>query len=251
MKMKNVSVFMALILLFSSVLFAQVGVNTDNSVPDPSAMLDVKSTTKGFLPPRMTLAERDALVSPAEGLIIYNTTDNKPNYRKNGAWTTFDNPNLVIGGSYNGGKIAYILQPGDPGYIAGEVHGLIAAPNDQSAGAPWGCSGTALGDTAKAIGTGQANTWKIVNNCSSAGIAARICNDLTLNGYRDWYLPSVYELWMLYNNRVAIGGFAEDYYWSSSENNADEALAWYFTGMGYMIHPDKGSSYHVRAVRSF
>jgi hypothetical protein len=70
MKMKNISVFMALILLFSSVLFAQVGINNDNSAADPSAMLDVKSTTKGFLPPRMTLAERDALVSPAEGLII-------------------------------------------------------------------------------------------------------------------------------------------------------------------------------------
>ena len=155
--MKKIYGFLAMLLLSSSALLAQVSVNNDNSAPDPSAMLDVKSTTKGFLPPRMTLAERDALVSPAEGLIIYNTTDNKPNYRKNGAWTTFDNPNLVIGGSYNGGKIAYILQPGDPGYIAGEVHGIIAAPADQSTGDIWGCSGIALGDTAKAIGTGQSS----------------------------------------------------------------------------------------------
>ena len=248
--MKKIYGFLAMLLLSSSALLAQVSVNNDNSAPDPSAMLDVKSTTKGFLPPRMTLAERDALVSPAEGLIIYNTTDNKPNYRKNGAWTTFDNPNLVIGGSYNGGKIAYILQPGDPGYIAGEVHGIIAAPADQSTGDIWGCSGIALGDTAKAIGTGQSNTTTIVNECSN-GMAAMICNDLQWGGYLDWYLPSIFELQMLYNNRVAIGGFAEDYYWSSSEFSADAALAWYFISMGYMIHPDKSSSYHVRAVRSF
>jgi hypothetical protein len=84
-----------------------------------------------------------------------------------------------------------------------------------------------------------------------AGIAARICNDLELNGYRDWYLPSIFELQMLYKNREAIGGFTDDYYWSSSEYSADASLAWFFTGMGYMIHPDKSSTFHVRAVRSF
>jgi uncharacterized protein (TIGR02145 family) len=43
------------------------------STPDPSAMLEVKSSDKGFLPPRMTSAQRAALVNPAEGLLIYNT----------------------------------------------------------------------------------------------------------------------------------------------------------------------------------
>jgi len=42
--------------------FAQVGINTDSSQPDPSAMLEIKSTTKGLLPPRMTMAQRDAIV---------------------------------------------------------------------------------------------------------------------------------------------------------------------------------------------
>jgi len=46
--MKKLSFFIALLLLFSSVLFAQMGINTDNSLPDPSAMLDVKSTSKGM-----------------------------------------------------------------------------------------------------------------------------------------------------------------------------------------------------------
>jgi len=48
-------------------MFAQVGINTDNSTPDPSAMLDVKSTTSGMLVPRMTVDQRNAIVSPAEG----------------------------------------------------------------------------------------------------------------------------------------------------------------------------------------
>ena len=49
-----------------------VGIN--NNVPDSSSLLDVKSTTKGFLPPRMTTAERNAIVTPAQGLVIFNIT---------------------------------------------------------------------------------------------------------------------------------------------------------------------------------
>jgi uncharacterized protein (TIGR02145 family) len=49
-----------------------VGIN--NSLPDPSSILDVKSTNKGFLPPRMTKLQRDGILSPAEGLVIFNST---------------------------------------------------------------------------------------------------------------------------------------------------------------------------------
>ena len=66
-------------LLFNIAIFAQVGVNADNSEPDNSAMLDVKSTSKGMLVPRMTSAQRDAIASPASGLLIY-CTDNTPGY---------------------------------------------------------------------------------------------------------------------------------------------------------------------------
>lgn len=52
---------------------AQVAVNTDGSSPDASAMLDVKSTTKGLLAPRMTQAQRNLIVSPATGLVIFQT----------------------------------------------------------------------------------------------------------------------------------------------------------------------------------
>ena len=50
-----------------------VGINADGSAANSTAMLDVKSTTKGFLPPRMTAAQRDDIESPATGLIIFCT----------------------------------------------------------------------------------------------------------------------------------------------------------------------------------
>lgn len=51
-----------------------------------SAMIEMITTTKGFLPPRMTTTQRDAITSPATGLIIYNITTNKINFYDGGAW---------------------------------------------------------------------------------------------------------------------------------------------------------------------
>ncbi|MEM6699870.1 MAG: hypothetical protein AAF599_15815, partial [Bacteroidota bacterium] len=62
------------------VLNAQVGINADGSDPDASAMLDISSSDKGLLIPSMTEEERDLIQSPAEGLMIYNTTDSCFNY---------------------------------------------------------------------------------------------------------------------------------------------------------------------------
>lgn len=73
-KMKKVNVLL-LTVLFAANVQAQVGLNGDGSAPDHSAMLDVKSTTKGFLVPRMTAAQRTAISSPATGLLIYQTDD--------------------------------------------------------------------------------------------------------------------------------------------------------------------------------
>ena len=61
-------------LLFSLIAFSQnVAINSDGSAPDNSAALDIKTTTKGMLIPRMTQTERNAIVSPANGLFIYQT----------------------------------------------------------------------------------------------------------------------------------------------------------------------------------
>lgn len=87
----------AITLISSSVLIAQVTITTDGSNGDGSAILDVKSTTKGFLPPRMSQAERDAIAIPAEGLMVYNTSTNKPNYYSGEIWMNFDGTSYSCG----------------------------------------------------------------------------------------------------------------------------------------------------------
>ncbi|RRO24034.1 hypothetical protein [Flavobacteriaceae bacterium 14752] len=90
-------------ILFTLILFlnvfitqAQVGIGTLN--PDDSAVLDVESTTQGVLIPRMTTTERDAIVTPAEGLQVYNITQNTLDVFSGGSWKSFvysTNSNIV------------------------------------------------------------------------------------------------------------------------------------------------------------
>ena len=86
--------------MFSITAMAQVAINTDSSLPDNSAMLDVKSITKGLLMPRMTQAQRNAIVTPAAGLTIFQT-DNTPGIYFNSG--TSAAPVWVMAGSGSGG----------------------------------------------------------------------------------------------------------------------------------------------------
>jgi len=65
--------------------------STFNNTPDASSILDLKSTTKGLLTPRMTTTQRDAISSPATGLLIYNTTTNQEEYYNGTIWAPIGN----------------------------------------------------------------------------------------------------------------------------------------------------------------
>lgn len=67
-------------------VMAQVGISKTSITPDPSSILELRSTDGGFLPPRMTTPERDAISSPATGLVIFNTTTNRLNFYNGSAW---------------------------------------------------------------------------------------------------------------------------------------------------------------------
>jgi uncharacterized protein (TIGR02145 family) len=93
--------FLLSFLLFTTVFAkAQIGIGT--SSPDPSAQLDVSSTTKGFLPPRMTTVQRDSITSPATGLVIFNTSTNSLETKNSSGWVALSSsfvalPTIVIG----------------------------------------------------------------------------------------------------------------------------------------------------------
>jgi len=175
---------------------------------------------------------------------------------------------LVVGASYGGGKVAYILQSGDTGYVAGEQHGLIAATADQSAGIAWitggetqstWVNGVGYGGTSLDYGTGQANTNAMKAQTGYTGGAAKVCDDYAIIvgevTYDNWFLPSRDELIKLYINKVAIGGFTDNYYWSSSEYSGPgggASYAWNQSfGDGYLDSYDKYGTDRVRAVRYF
>ena len=75
--MKNLFLFIVISGILSVTSYAQVAINTDGSSPDNSAVLDLKSSTKGLLIPRMTMTEILAIPNPADGLQVYCTTNGK------------------------------------------------------------------------------------------------------------------------------------------------------------------------------
>jgi len=159
---------------------------------------------------------------------------------------------VAVGNSYGGGKVAYILQSGDPGYISSAQHGLIAAAADQSTGIYWHSNYTdgITSASGTALGTGNANTNAIIASYGTESNAARLCYDLSLNGYTDWYLPSKDELNKLRLNLSIIGGLTGNQYWSSSDYST--SLAWHqFFPDGYQNGYTKSVAVYVRCVRSF
>ena len=91
--MKKLFILLAIFTTLAS-MAQSLGINADGSAANASAMLDVSSTNKGFLPPRMTSAQRLDIASPATGLMVYQNDANTGNYIYNGSsWVLLSNAN--------------------------------------------------------------------------------------------------------------------------------------------------------------
>lgn len=146
----------------------------------------------------------------------------------------------AIGENANGGIIFYLDQT--------KLHGLVTATQDQGT-SKWGCMGVKL--TSQLGASGSVNTPEIVAGCSTTNIAARLCSDLSLTGYDDWYLPSIEELGKLYASKSFVNNLnTNSYYWSSSELDENRAYCQFF-GDFRQDYYSKDYEFQVRAIRIF
>jgi microcystin-dependent protein len=110
--MKKIYALLAGLIITTQLSFAQVGFNNDT--PDPSSVLDLTATDKGFLIPRMTAAQRQAIISPAQSLLVYDTTDKHFYFFNGGQWYALNEWDRIAGSnniSYTGSIAVNIATP--------------------------------------------------------------------------------------------------------------------------------------------
>ena len=173
----------------------------------------------------------------------------------------------AIGDAYGGGIVFYVYDGGK--------HGLIGATVDQSVQTPWSSSGGWTRAQADGVGAGLKNTTLIIGNSitlnATTSNAATVCNEYSVTEtvgvitttYGDWYLPSRYELQLLYAQKSRFLGFTNGYYWSSNEWESiynQNNVAWtvlFSDGQAHGYnkgHTDAGGSrgfIRARAIRAF
>jgi len=164
----------------------------------------------------------------------------------------------LYGKTYVGGFIFYLNTM--------DGTGMVAATEDQSENAEWGCIGVDIPNLVNVallaappwvdltaaganIGEGESNTNAILAACNETNIAAKLCRDLG----DEWFLPSIGELNLMYENLFlkGHGNIGNDFFWSSSENaDLNSWLQAFFNGEQGIADKDFVGVY-VRAVRAF
>jgi hypothetical protein len=156
----------------------------------------------------------------------------------------------AIGDVYGGGIVFYVWDGG--------AHGLIAATADLGS-KKWGTDGTLIYSIRDGIGAGKYNTERIIQNIKSSDIgytsdytqyAAFVCATYKGGDFADWYLPSKYELNLLYLQKTVVGGFS-GFYWTSSEYASRDVTHQNFTDGNNSGGMTKSLTRNVRPIRSF
>lgn len=150
-----------------------------------------------------------------------------------------------------GGYVFY-----DKGFYSDGWRFMEVADTEQRSLANWGCSGTlVVGADGTAVGTGEQNTLDIVAVCTDPNSAANICNNLVLNDFDDWFLPSPDELALVFSNIVqgrGIPGFTNNYWTSKQGSSASTAFFYSHTALQtFEGNREAGVQAGVRAVRAF
>lgn len=222
------------ILLLAIISFSSLGQSITISPNGASALIDANSTTKGFLPPRMSMAQRAALTL-TPGLQVYcNDCSPAGPYSYDGTqWKAMFNfnttaPTYSVGQQAQGGIVIWVDDSGQ--------HGLVAAPADIASlndnnGTPWTVYDyqnyenfvLAIG---QGIYDGEKNTDKIIDAKGWKAYAAFLCRQSTYSEYGGWYLPSIGELRKMYQNQNLLSGISTfvPTYWSSTESEPDKAI---------------------------
>jgi hypothetical protein len=162
-----------------------------------------------------------------------------------------------------GGTIFYVApttftQIGATGFMCSTACKYLEAAPTSGTGAltdafyRWsGNINTLIGTTGTEIGTGYKNTLAIVAQSNTSDRAATVSRGYSgPNSLRDWFLPSKDELNELYLQKTIVGGFQQNYYWSSSESNTTSSFDQNFTGGSQGTTVKDGEDY-VRPIRAF
>ncbi len=254
MKAKSLFLLFLLLIVNIDVFYSQVGINTTS--PDPSSMLDITSTDKGILIPRMTQAQRDAISSPATGLMIYQTDGKQGFYYYTGTnWKIFvkEIDDLLDAQNNTTNNNLFLGHPGYSGtyynkYNTGVGIGALITANTNNSDPSFGNENSALGYLALANNsTGNGNTaigyltlWGTNSGSLNTAVGNRTLTNNTTGGKNTavgyWALGenvngsenTAFGIQSLFNNNAGFGNTAFGSYSLSNNTNGN-----YNIGIGY------------------